>query len=80
MAIIGEALGRTVRYEELSPQAAREQLLAAWGNPTFVDGALAYWASLESQPEVVTRTVEEITGKPARSFRSWANDHVADFR
>lgn len=80
VAIIGEALGRTVRYEELSPQAAREQLLAAWGNPTFVDGALAYWASLESQPEVVTRTVEEITGKPARSFRSWANDHVADFR
>ena len=78
--IIGDTVGRTVRYEELSPADARQQLLAAWGNPSFVDGALAYWASLESQPEQVTRTVEEITGKPARSFRQWANDHAADFR
>jgi uncharacterized protein YbjT (DUF2867 family) len=78
--IIAETVGRTVHYEELSPQDAREQLLASWGSPSFVDGALAYWASLESQPEQVTRTVEEITGRPARSFRQWANDHAADFR
>ena len=78
--LIAEAVGRAVRYEELSPEDAREQLLGAWGNASFVDGALAYWASLESQPEQVTRTVEEITGRPARSFRQWANDHAPDFR
>jgi hypothetical protein len=33
-----------------------------------------------AQPEPVTRTVEEITGVPARTFRQWAADHVSDFR
>ena len=77
---IGDAVGRTVRYEELSPDEAQRQLLAEWGNPSFVAAALAYWASLESQPEQVTRTVEEITGAPARTFRQWAVDNAAEFR
>ncbi|MBH0781868.1 NAD(P)H-binding protein [Nocardia bovistercoris] len=30
-------------------------------------------------PCVVTSTVEEVTGTPARSFRQWVEDHIADF-
>jgi uncharacterized protein YbjT (DUF2867 family) len=78
--IIGEVTGRAVRWEELSPEEARRQLLAAWGDPGFVDSALATWAGLVTQPEPVTRTVEEITGTPARTFRQWAADHASDFR
>ena len=78
--IIGEAAGRAVRWEELDPDAARQQLLNAWGDPGFVDSALATWAGLATQPEPVTRVVEEITGVPARTFRQWAADHVGDFR
>jgi uncharacterized protein YbjT (DUF2867 family) len=78
--IIGEVTGRAVRWEELPPEEARRQLLAAWGDPGFVDSALATWAGLVTQPEPVTRTVEEITGAPARTFRQWAADHVSDFR
>jgi uncharacterized protein YbjT (DUF2867 family) len=77
--IIGEALGRPVRFEELSPEEAREQLLQAWGNATFVDAALSGWAKMVDRPEGVTHTVEEITGAPARTFRQWAQEHVADF-
>ncbi len=77
---IGEVTGRAVRWEELAPEVARQQLLTAWGDPGFVDSALATWASLVSQPEPVTRTVEEVTGTPARTFRQWAHDHAADFR
>jgi uncharacterized protein YbjT (DUF2867 family) len=78
--IIGEATGRAVRWEELPPEEARRQLLAAWGDPGFVDSALATWAGLVTQPEPVTRTVEEVTGSPARTFRQWAADHASDFR
>jgi uncharacterized protein YbjT (DUF2867 family) len=78
--IIGEVIGRAVRWDELSPEAARQQLLAAWGDPGFVDGALGYWATLVSEPEWVTRAVEEVTGVRARTFREWAIDHVDDFR
>jgi hypothetical protein len=58
---------------------ARQQLLAAWGDPGFVDSALANWARLVTRPEPVTRTVEEITGVPARTFRQWVGDHVGHF-
>jgi uncharacterized protein YbjT (DUF2867 family) len=78
--IIGEVTGHPVRWEELSPEVARQQLLAAWGDPGFVDHALDTWAGLVTEPEQVTRTVQEITGSPARTFREWATDHAADFR
>jgi uncharacterized protein YbjT (DUF2867 family) len=77
--LIGAAIGRPVRYEELSPEVARAQLLTAWGNAGFVDAALAGWARMVVEPEGVTRTVTEVTGTPARSFREWARDHAADF-
>lgn len=78
--LIGEAIGRPVRWEELAPEEARQQLLAAWGDPAFVDSALATWAGLVTEPEPVTPTVEQVTGVPARTFRQWAGDHISDFR
>jgi uncharacterized protein YbjT (DUF2867 family) len=78
--LIGEAIGRPVRWEELAPEQARQQLLAAWGDPAFVDGALATWAWMVTEPEPVTQTVEQVTGVPARTFRQWAGDHIGDFR
>jgi uncharacterized protein YbjT (DUF2867 family) len=77
---IGEALGRSLRYEELSPEAGRQQLLAAGWPASFVDAALESWAALVTEPESVTSTVREITGRPARTFREWAAEHAADFR
>jgi uncharacterized protein YbjT (DUF2867 family) len=78
--IIGEATGLPVRWEEAAPEEIREQMTAATGDRAFADHALAYWASLIARPEPVTRTVEEITGSPARTFRDWARDHADDFR
>lgn len=78
--IIGEVIDRPVRWEELSREAAREDLVAAFGDASFADGALDAWAEFVSQPERVTSTVEEVTGRPARTFRQWATDHAGDFR
>jgi uncharacterized protein YbjT (DUF2867 family) len=77
--IIGEAIGRPVRWEESPPERARERLLAAWGDPAFVDAALGYWATLVTEPEQVTHTVEQVTGAPARTFREWAREHAGEF-
>ncbi|GAA2375362.1 hypothetical protein [Streptomyces cuspidosporus] len=30
-------------------------------------------------PPAVSRVVEAVTGAPARTYRSWAADHAADF-
>ena len=76
---IGEAIGRTLRYEEISREAARQQMLTYWP-PALVDGALNAWASFVTEPELVSHTVEEVTGTPARIFRQWASDHESSFR
>lgn len=77
--IIGEAVGREVRWTELPLDVAREQLLAAWGDARFVDGALAGWGAFVDTPEKVTDTVQKLLGRPALTFREWAADHAADF-
>lgn len=72
---IGDALGRTVRWEELSREAAGEELAGK-----VPDTALDTWAGFVEEPEVVSSTVEDVTGTPARPFRQWARDHAAEFR
>lgn len=77
--IIGAATGGAVRWEELTPEEAREQLGVAWGDRAFADQALESWAAMVAQPEPVTSVVAEVTGAPARTFRQWARDHGSDF-
>ncbi len=77
---IGEAIGRPLRWEEISREDARPGLIAAFGEEAFADSALDTWARFVAAPERTTQTVQEITGSPARSLRDWATHHAADFR
>lgn len=77
---IGDAIGRPVRWEEIPPDALRDGLAAAFGDASFADHALSAWARFVDEPELVTSTVEKVTGAPAHAFRQWATDHADDFR
>ncbi|MER7461195.1 NAD(P)H-binding protein [Micromonospora sp. NPDC126480] len=77
--LIGAAIGRPVRFEEQPLDEARAELLSIFGDEALVEGMLAYWASLVDEPEPVTTTVAEVTGRPARTFAEWARDHAANF-
>jgi hypothetical protein len=76
--IIGDAMGRSLRFEELPPAAARNQLLAMWP-PATADMLLGAYAAAVNRPAFVTSTVAELTGTPAATFRQWAEDHAQDF-
>jgi hypothetical protein len=76
--IVGDAIGRTLRFEELSRDAARQQLLAVMP-PSIADMLLNAYAAAIGLPAWVTTTVGDVTGSPARSFRDWAAAHAADF-
>lgn len=80
VGLIGEAIGRDVRWEELPVEVALPQLTAAWGDAAFAAARLRAWASLVQSPERVTDDVERVLGRPARTFRSWAREHADDFR
>jgi uncharacterized protein YbjT (DUF2867 family) len=75
--IIGEVLGRGIKFEELSPDEFRRETEGSWPRPV-VDMLLAAWAATMGRPAYVTSTVADILGS-ARTFREWATDHAASF-
>ncbi|MFE6870052.1 NAD(P)H-binding protein [Kitasatospora sp. NPDC057692] len=78
--IIGEAIGRPVRWEELPrPEALRRMLASGWP-PPVAEGALDLLAARIDAPEPVSDTVPAVTGRPARTLREWAAEHAEHFR
>ncbi|MGK5558110.1 NAD(P)H-binding protein, partial [Actinomadura kijaniata] len=75
--IIGEAIGRPVTYEELSPEGVRATM--TYAPELVVDALLRFWAQAVDRPQPVSSEVERITGRPARTFAEWAADHAPDF-
>jgi uncharacterized protein YbjT (DUF2867 family) len=79
VSTIGRAIGRSLGVEEISPEAARSELLTIMP-ASVVKMLLDAWSAAIGQPAFVTSTVAEITGTPARTFLDWATDHAPDFR
>jgi uncharacterized protein YbjT (DUF2867 family) len=79
ISTIGNVTGRSLRIEEMSPEEALREPLALMP-AVVVNMLLSAWAAAIGQPALVTSTVAEITGAPARTFREWAADHAAEFR
>ncbi|MBO4206065.1 NmrA family NAD(P)-binding protein [Micromonospora echinofusca] len=75
--IIGDVLGRPIRFEELSPDEFRRAAPPA--SRPAVDMLLAAWDAAKGQPAYVTGTVSDLLGTPARTFRQWAADHATAF-
>jgi hypothetical protein len=73
------AIGRPLRFEEISREEARLLLLPHLP-PATLDGALDYRARCVTQPEAVSPAVEELMASPASTLREWATDHAGDFR
>jgi uncharacterized protein YbjT (DUF2867 family) len=78
--LIGEAIGREVRWEEIAPSQVREAMLAQGLPPDVPDRLLGYWATIGEHPEPSSTTVEQILGRPALTFAEWAVEHAAAFQ
>lgn len=77
VAIIGDAIGRKLVLEEISPAEAHAELPF----PSFaIDMLMKAWAAAVGLPAYMTNQVAEITGREARSFREWSRDHASAFR
>ena len=78
VATIGRAIGRELRIEEITPEEARK----AWGATmpvALVNMLLDAWAAALGQPAFVTSAVEQVTGKPARTFSDWVANNLSAF-
>jgi len=75
---IGNALGRHIRFHELTPDEFRRETAERFG--PAVEMLLAAWGATAGIPAYVTSTVAEVTGTPARTFAEWAVAHADDFK
>lgn len=78
--IIGAAINQNVRFIELTEAQARER----WRAAGYPDEVIEFfvWAHGNTPLEgyTVVPTVEQVTGRPARTFAEWAADHADAFR
>lgn len=78
---IGEATGLPARFEEITPEEARAEMLARpYMREGLADVLLRLRADAVDHPAEPSPEVERITGRPARTFAEWAADHADDFR
>lgn len=76
---IGAGIGRELRFQVLSPEEGRAELVSQWGEES-ADHYIAYQKAWATAPPTVLPTVEQVTGHPARTLRTWAADHAASLR
>ena len=77
--VIGEVIGRPLRYEEIPPEAAREKMVGGFMTPEIADSLLRVYAGLVDQPQTISPEVERITGRPPRTFAEWVSGHAPAF-
>jgi uncharacterized protein YbjT (DUF2867 family) len=78
VSIIGDVLGRRIKFEELSPDEFRSETEGSWPRPV-VDMLLAAWGATIGRPAFITSTVSDILGSAPRSFRQWVADNATAF-
>jgi uncharacterized protein YbjT (DUF2867 family) len=77
--IIGEVIGRPLRFEEISAEEADRELLSGIPRPA-IRMLLNAWAAALGQPAYISDSVAQVIGVPPRTFRDWVTDHMADFQ
>ncbi|WP_433266112.1 NAD(P)H-binding protein [Actinosynnema sp. CS-041913] len=80
LAMIGTAVGRPLTFDELSTDQARERSRQAGLSPELIELLLTWHGNPPPEAYTVTSAVEDVLGRPPRSFASWAAEHAASFR
>lgn len=76
--IIGEVLGREVRYEAQPDDEARAEMLTQMPEP-YVNAFFSFYSDGKLDEATVYPTVEEVAGRPPRTFAAWVRANADRF-
>jgi uncharacterized protein YbjT (DUF2867 family) len=76
--ILGQALGRPLRFEPIPDDVARTEMSAAMP-VKYVDAFFSFFADGTLDESPVLPTVREVLGRPPHTFAQWADDHAGAF-
>jgi uncharacterized protein YbjT (DUF2867 family) len=77
--ILGEVLGRDLRFEGQPDEEAHAEMSAAMP-AKYVEAFFSFYVDGKLDESVVTPAVADVTGRPPRTFGEWAVDHAGAFR
>jgi uncharacterized protein YbjT (DUF2867 family) len=78
---IGEALGRTLRFEAISDDDVRARHRAMGESAEVIEAHVGIYRGIrEGKLAEVTDTVRRVLGRDARTFAEWVGAHIAAFR
>ncbi len=79
--ILGAALGRPLQVVDVPPERAKAAMVDSDMPAELADAVIASMAQAGTDHAMaVLPTVEQVTGRPARSFAEWADAHLEAFR
>jgi uncharacterized protein YbjT (DUF2867 family) len=78
IAILGQALGRPLRYEAQPDDEARSEMSKSMP-AQYVDAFFRFYVDGTLDESKVLPTVQAVTGRPPRTFAQWAASHAGDF-
>jgi uncharacterized protein YbjT (DUF2867 family) len=76
--ILGDVLGRPLRFQALSNEEARAEMSAAMPQ-AYVDAFFSFNVDGTLDESTPLPTVAEVTGRPPRTFEQWARAHASAF-
>lgn len=77
--VLGEVLGRDLRFEGQTDEEARAEMSAQMP-PEYVQAFFTFFADGKLDESGVFPDVQEVTGRPPRTFEQWARAHAGAFR
>jgi len=79
LAILARVLGRHLRLEPQPDHEARAEMSAAMP-AEYVDAFFSFFVDGTLDESEVLPTVEQVLGRPPRTFAAWAEEHAGAFR
>lgn len=79
VAILGQVLGRDLRFEAQPNEEARTEM-SATTPAKYVDAFFDFYVAGALDESKVLPTVQEVTGRAPRTFAQWATAHADAFR
>lgn len=79
IGLLAKAANKEIGIEFLTEEQERARLAAEGWDPEYVEFAIMLGTNPPEQGKTVLPTVEQVTGRPARTFAQWAAEHAEKF-
>ncbi|WP_327589236.1 NAD(P)H-binding protein [Nonomuraea sp. NBC_00507] len=78
-ATLSKAIGKEIAFVELTVDETRERYRAEGVPEEMIEFQIEVFGNVPEDAYQITPTVEQITGRPPRTFAQWAAEHAAVF-